>query len=194
MKRLFLSIIAIVAIAALTCSLDAKTKAQEAYVKKVRQIYNTAVQLSKNEYTGHTHCVSNHILPGSGPQEVKFDFYYGIEGPNDVSDNTRIEHVVFIRLSYNFADPQFYEEYLFDDNGKFIFFFKSADSYDEPNTKEEFRFYYKPDGSLVYANQKTVTNGKTVRDVDLKGGGQLADEAPANAKKYVDALKGLFLI
>ncbi|MBQ7212342.1 MAG: hypothetical protein IJS19_06740, partial [Muribaculaceae bacterium] len=84
--------------------------------------------------------------------------------------------------------------YLFDDNGKFIFFFKSADSYDELNTKEEFRFYYKPDGSLVYANQKTVTNGKTVRDVDLKGGGQLADEAPANAMKYIAALKGLFVI
>ena len=175
-------------------SIDAKSKADDAYIKKVRQIYSNSVNASKDEYTAHMACTANHILPATGMQNVKFDFYYQIDGPDDVHDSTIISNVFLIRLSYNFAARNFYEEYLFDDKGNLIFFYQSGDGILDDYEKTEFRYYFKPNGALVYANQKDSNGGKVVRNTDLKGGGQLVDEAHANANKYVAALKNLFLL
>ena len=175
-------------------NIDAKSKADDAYIKKVRQIYSNSVNASKDEYTAHMACTANHILPATGMQNVKFDFYYQIDGPDDVHDSTIISNVFLIRLSYNYAARNFYEEYLFDDKGNLIFFYQSGDGILDDYEKTEFRYYFKPNGALVYANQKDSNGGKVVRNTDLKGGGQLVDEAHANANKYVAALKNLFLL
>lgn len=193
-----LSILAFIltAIVLSTTGIDAKPKAKsaDAYVKTVRAAYSEAINRSKDDYTPHMTCSAAHILPATGPQNVKFDFFYEIDGPDDVRDDVVISNVFLIRLSYNFAATKFYEEYLFDENDNLIFFFQSGDTYTDEYDKSEFRYYFKPDGSLVTATQKDFKAGKLLRETPLKGGGQLADEAPLNAKKYMAALRGLFLL
>lgn len=62
--------------------------------------------------------------PGSGPHREEITFYFGEKEGAAEDLIFPPKHVTFVTSKYNFAAPQFYEEYLYDMNERPVFLYK----------------------------------------------------------------------
>ena len=146
----------------------AQNNKTENRVKEIRKIYSNTQEHIKHslelEETNNSMKIDmSRMFGGSGMQQKKMEFYYNVD---DSRTNGVGWNLYFVRVSYNYAVRQFYEEYLFDEEtGKIMFIYKKADSYDNNVMYNEERCYFYPDGTLcTYKHQHKDSQGKTIID------------------------------
>lgn len=100
-------------------------------------------------------------LPGTGPHMERIRLYYYL---NDLTDDWKPDgpmlsrNLHFVTWKYNYAARDFYEEYLFDQQGSIEFIYCRNADMDDFNGGE-LRFYFK-DGKLIKV-LVSIRNAKT---------------------------------
>lgn len=127
-------------------------------VKEIRQAYAEAQEMTKIDEplarTEMTVKLSRNV-PGIGLQNKKIE-YFG--STHEDEDYNMVYDVRLIRISYNVAARNYYEEYLYGDNGEPLFFFCKYDGYSaDIDTKEEKRYYFE-DRCLCQYNYKAFSS------------------------------------
>lgn len=137
-------------------------------VKEIRQAYAEAQEMTKIDEplarTEMTVRLSRNV-PGIGLQNRKIE-YFG--STHEDEDYNMIYDVRLIRISYNVAARSYYEEYLYDENGKPMFHYCKYDGFSaDLVTKEEKRYYF-DDMKLCQYNYKAkdVESGRTLAEAD----------------------------
>lgn len=109
-------------------------------------------------------------LPGTGGHFENVRFYYGEERQEEKDGeeyNPYPPHyLTFVSSKYNFAAREFYEEYLYDENGQVMFIYARTPDLDFPKM-HELRLYF--DGKrLLRLNVKEAEDLESFEDAALK--------------------------
>lgn len=118
-------------------------------VQRIREMYASALNLVKMQDVyredgipeNNTQIVMKRNLPGTGEQKSVMNFYYSEDDSEESFESNRFFFPVFVTVKYNYAAVNFYDEYLFDEEGKPAFLFRRSDSYSEEGKVDEQRFY-----------------------------------------------------
>lgn len=79
-------------------------------------------------------------LPGTGFHNEDVKMYYDERDDDEVYPS---HYVTFITAKYNFAAREFYEEYLYDADGKIAFIYvRTPDADEDSSTVHDFRLYF----------------------------------------------------
>ena len=97
-------------------------------------------------------------LPGTGPHHENVRMYYGDKEPELVDGeeegvNPYDDHyLLFVTAKYNFAAREFYEEYLYDEQGNVIFIYAITPDVEEPGNMSpyELRMWFDGDRLLRF--------------------------------------------
>ena len=100
---------------------------------KEMQDYRKKAELPPDE----TVVTSNYMAAGAGPVKDVTHYYYS--GDFDETLGRDFYKVYFMTRKYNVGARDFYQEFLFDDEGSMIFFFEKSDT-------NETRYYWGKDG------------------------------------------------
>jgi hypothetical protein len=175
MRLIAQTIILLLAMSALT-----QTAQAQDVKKAIREHYAEAKayvdQVAKMEREGFSYPVpqyfSAHVkqnLPATGFHQEEFLMYYQERRDSDEQIYPSL-YLDFAVKKYNFAAREFYEEYLYDEQGRIQFIYATSPDMDFENDYE-FRFYFskgqlsemlvkrRPQGNGEYT---TVYTGKTV--------------------------------
>ena len=157
----------------LACSIACSVHAQDAK-KNIREHY-TAVKEELKTYdelkeTGDMYpvpqiysVVIKQNLPGTGYHEETIQMLYREETKYDEQIYADL-YLDFATKKYNFAARQFYEEYLYDKQGRIQFIYGLESDYGDVYQRE-YRFYFSQ-GRLIDVNIKSRANdGDTFNDV-----------------------------
>ena len=129
----------------LTIGLSSSVQAYTWDIQKIRTRYaqvKAKINENVNGYNGGNRATltMEHTLPGTGKQKVNYTLYF--TPYSSTGDGYLLDHKLeVVEASYNIAAQQFYEEYLFDDNGQIIFIYgRRPDT--EQNGWIETRWYF----------------------------------------------------
>ena len=163
MRQIAQTILLLVAICALTQTVQAQD-----IKKAIREHYAEAKayvdQVKKMEAEGFTYPVpqyfSTHVkqnLPATGFHQEEVLMYYQEQRDSDSQIYPSL-YLDFAVKKYNFAAREYYEEYLYDEQGRIQFIYATAPVLDFENDYE-FRLYFS-DGQLVELLVKRRPQGK----------------------------------
>ncbi len=135
----------------------AQTKAQNARIKEIRELYSETMKLIEmnsedSEYTDNSlHLQMNRMLPGAGMQHYNIDMYITDCGNDEMLEQDWRPY--FFRIKYNIAATEFIHEVIVQPNTfKPVFHYhKFPDTSD--GTLHEYRLYYNTNGTLCYASE-----------------------------------------
>lgn len=144
MKKLLL-LPAFLSVLMVFISLPLEGQTSKEKVNAIRKAYAEAVErttydepLARTEMGVTVH----RNVPGIGLQNKKIEFI-GSTHEDAENDYMTVYDVRLVRVSYNVAARNFYEEYLYGDKGEPLFYFCRYEGYfAETITKEEKRYYY----------------------------------------------------
>lgn len=120
-------------------------------------------------------------LPATGPHKETFRyFYYDYEDYEREGGPVFWRKIHFATVAYNFAAREYYEEYLFDEQGNIQFIYARNSDMDE-YAQLDFRFYFDK-GKLVHA----IVQGRN----DLEGEFTSLYTGKNPPKKYKDYVDG----
>ena len=117
-------------------------QAQNAQVAKIRKMYaqakETMAQKKKAELPpDETVVTSNYMAAGAGPVKDVTRYYYS--GDYDEDLGREAYEVYFMVRKYNVGAVDYYQEFLFDEEGDLAFYY-------EKNEGNETRFYFSKNG------------------------------------------------
>ena len=137
---------------------------------------------------------ASHWLPGTGGHRENITFYFDEkEGKDEVYSS---HYLTFATTKYNYSALEYYEEYLYDEDGKiaFIYAFSPYETIEDegsPNNELslqiENRFYFNK-GKLMHAVIKTRPvegNATTPFKVDFEGN-KLNEKYREELQRYMD--------
>lgn len=87
----------------------------------------------------HLHVAQN--LPGTGPHHENVRMYYGDLPTEEEYDPFPPHYLSLVSSKYNFAAREFYEEYLYDNQGQVMFIYARTPDVEFPKL-HEFRLYF----------------------------------------------------
>ena len=91
-------------------------------------------------------------LPATGPHLEDVKMYWGERDDDEIYPSHFLR---FATVKYNFAAREFYEEYLYDDDGKIAFIYaRTPDADEDIATLHDLRFYFS-NGKLIRATVKS---------------------------------------
>lgn len=114
--------------------------------------YNNMSLETQNQLTVN----GSFMCPGTGHRDEQIQYFFLTDFDEDAGNFVSIPY--FIIRSYNVAARHFYEEFLYDEHGAFIFSYLKGDDLDGGTT--ESRYYWNGTGELVY----TQTSGQADSD------------------------------
>lgn len=105
-------------------------------------------------------------LPGTGAHRHDIRMYYGDLESDEEGDPYPPHYLRFVTSRYNYAARVFYEEYLFDKNGKLMFVYAvTPDAVDDETIYRELRLWF--DGKrLLRFNVKKAPKGYQLDDYE----------------------------
>lgn len=121
---------------------------------------------------------ASHWLPATGGHKENITFYFG-ERENEEDQIYDSHYLTFVTTKYNYSVREYYEEYLYDEDGKIAFIYAFAPyeyvedtgSADDVPLQIEFRFYFNK-GKLLHAiikKRPVEDNSTTPFKVDYEG-------------------------
>ena len=147
--------------------LQAQDKIVDERVKLARQIYPERLEQIKTirQYEADEIPAINYLTAvrkqnwaGSGMSTDKMEFYY-----HEIDDEYDLPlgyTLAMVRRTYNVGGRNFFEEFVYDDDGNPLFWFCRYDSFEGP--KAELRGYFDADGTLLRTLDKNVTGDEDV--------------------------------
>lgn len=120
---------------------------------KYTEAQNMIAEMTKNEkeevaFKNYTTMTRYQNWSAVGACHYTSKYYYEEVYENEMEPYPSSYAVVMVRNSFSVADHEVYEEYLYDQDGTPLFFFKSY--YDmETDKKTELRAYYDKDGKVI---------------------------------------------
>ncbi len=124
--------------------------------------------------------------PGTGRHEEEVYIYHEFE-PADEDVIFPPKRISFVTSKYNFALRNFYEEFLYDENGEIEFIYVFL-PYEIDDMDWELRFYFK-DGKLI----KSILKSRNVQgDRHEAGALKVVYDGVSVPKKYEDYYKAYF--
>ena len=142
MKRITIALFAFLAMAQTAGAQDAIENIRERYAGVKEMIARMEPEQGWPPEYYHLKVVQN--LPGTGYHEENVRMYFGDEEVDEIYPPHKL---YFVSSKYNFAAREFYEEYLFDDDGRLIFIYALAP--DAVDGKESELRFYLTDGNLI---------------------------------------------
>jgi hypothetical protein len=125
-------------------------------VESIRKVYQDVHEWIAQMGTGlpseyfDLHVVQN--LPATGPHLEDVKMYWGERDDDEIYPSHFLR---FATVKYNFAAREFYEEYLYDDDGKIAFIYaRTPDADEDLSTLHDLRFYFS-NGKLIRATVKS---------------------------------------
>ncbi|MBR1712084.1 MAG: hypothetical protein IJ722_01595 [Alloprevotella sp.] len=121
--------------------------------KRYADIKQTIAQMSEENGYPPEYYQLNVVqnLPGTGPHREDIRMYYEEEECNE-GEVYPPHRITFATSSYNFAARRFYEEYLYDTDGKPAFIYTRTPDL-VPDAESELRLYFSQ-GRLIWASLK----------------------------------------
>ena len=121
---------------------------------------------------------ASHWLPATGGHKENITFYFG-EKENEEDEVYASHYLTFVTTKYNYAVREYYEEYLYDEDGKIAFiygfspyeFVEDTGSPNDIPLEFEYRFYFNK-GKLLNAvikKRPVEDNSTTPFKVDYEG-------------------------
>lgn len=153
----------------LWCSMCIQSATAQNTVESIKTRYSSmknyiAKMTGENQYDGATWPIYYHVeayqyLPGTGGHKNDIYLYY------DEREEDKIycsHYLSFATTKYNYAARVFYEEYLYDSDGKVAFIYASAPMTEigSKTVDSEFRFYFSR-GKLINSIIKERGEGQT---------------------------------
>lgn len=148
------------------CLLSATAQHTIESIRKTYQEVHENMRMMSTDFPGEGipmkryHLEVNHNLPGTGPHMENIYMYYG-ELEDEDEDNPRIyprHFLQFVTAKYNFAAHEYYDEYLYDENGEVMFIYLRITDVDV-GQYFEYRIYLDGD-HLLRLNVKETENLK----------------------------------
>ena len=135
-------------------------------IEDIRKAYASAkeyIGMMSDDFPGegippeYYHLHVSQMLPATGLHREDIRLYY-----NDVEEENKEEpriyplhYLRFASTKYNYAAREFYEEYLYDDDGKIAFIYaRTPDAHEDLATLHDLRFYFS-NGKLIRATVKS---------------------------------------
>ena len=123
------------------------------------------------------------------------EFYY-----NEIEDEMDPYPVGYalcmVRRTYNIAPRQHLEEYLFDDNGKPLFYFSRFDEVvDVPegcSPEFEVRLYFDENGKVIRSIYKMMDENNKMKEITEKSHPEVVKELDENVSPEFNYVKGIF--
>ena len=156
MKKLYLLVLAAVVCSQTATAQSVVENIRKAYAEAKAEIANISSEDGYPPEYYQLNVVQN--LPGTGPHHEDVLMIFK-EEPAPEGVVYPPHRIFFVTTKYNFAARQFYEEYLFDDDGNLAFIYAfSPDVFD--GKENELRFYFDR-GKLVKLTTKQRNMGDT---------------------------------
>lgn len=106
-------------------------------------------------------------LPATGGHFEKIRMFYGELEPEEEGDPYPPHYLLFVTSKYNFAAREFYEEYLYDKDGRVMFIFAITTNVDDDMAPYELRLWF--DGNkLLRFTAKRAENAESFELEHLK--------------------------
>ena len=145
----------------------------ESIRKEYQEVHEWIASMEPNEDGGHdwppeyfdVHVVQN--LPATGPHDEKIRMFYGEEETEE--DLVYPPHYLrFATAKYNFAAREFYEEYLYDNNGQVMFIYAITPDVDDDLTPYELRIWFDGERLLRFTAKKAEGEYENLRKATYK--------------------------
>ena len=145
-------------------------------IKYIREKYTEAQNKTKEitelgseevAYKNYTTMTRYQNWSAVGPCQYTSQYYYDEIYEDDEEPYPSSYAIVMVRNSFMVAGYDVYEEYLYDNDGKPLFFFKSY--YDnDVNAKTELRAYYGKDGKVIQNICKTAGDDGKMKETAMQ--------------------------
>lgn len=144
-------------------------------VKYIREKYTEAQNKTKEiaelgseevAYKNYTTMTRYQNWSAVGPCHYTSKYYYEEIYENDMEPYPSSYAIVMVRNSFMVAGYDVYEEYLYDNDGTSLFFFKSYYDYDA-KAKTELRAYYGEDGKVIKTVCKTAGDDGKMKETEM---------------------------
>lgn len=161
--------------------------AREKYTERLAHIASVK-QYEEEEIpaVNYTSIVRKQNWAGGGQMVDKMEFYYH-EIEEDFEPYPVGYTLVMLRRSYNIGSTDYFEEYVYDDEGEPLFWYTRYGY--AKDDMVELRGYYASDGTLVKTICKKADNTGDMKTCELE---EEYDEAFANAQKRFGEFKKVF--
>ena len=199
MKRLTFIILALLLGFAMPVLAQSKTKKVDDRIQLAREKYAEGLSLIQanagEEYPlNFTTVVREQNWAAIGPKTEKMQFYY-----NEIEDEEDPYPVGYalrmVRYTYNIAARNFLEEYLFDDNGKPLFFFthfeEMLNSVDD-SFEFEVRYYYDENGNVIRSIFKMMDKNGKMKEITTKSHPEVVKELDGLTAPDFKYVKNIF--
>ncbi len=111
---------------------------------------------------GYTTVVRKQNWAGSGQMIEKLEFYYN-EIEEDMEPYPVGYELVIVRRTYNISDSEYFEEYVYDEKGKPLFWFATYND----KGKVELRGYFGENGDMIRAICKKADDTGKMKECGL---------------------------
>jgi hypothetical protein len=132
--------------------------------------------------------------PAIGPKTEKMQFYY-----NEIEDEEDPYPAGYalrmVRYTYNIARRQYLEEYIFDDNGKPLFFFTHFEEMlnsVEDSFEFEVRYYYDENGKIIRSIFKMMDKNGKMKEITKKSHPEVVKELDGLTSPDFKYVKNIF--
>lgn len=158
-----------------------KNKKVEDRIQLAREKYSEAMELINTSYEegNYTTVVRNQVWPAIGPKTEKLEFFYTEVTDEEWSPNPSGYNLLMADRNYNVTVRNHHEEYLFDENGKPLFYFThfceviDSDKYDFPIygsyetglPEFEVRLYYDENGKVIRSIYKMFDDNRMMKEI-----------------------------
>lgn len=174
-------------------------------IKLAREKYSEAMELINTSYEegNYTTVVRNQVWPAIGPKTEKIEFFYTEVIDEERYPNPSGYNLLMVDRNYNVTVRNHHEEYLFDENGKPLFYFThfdeviDSDKYDFPIygsyetglPEFEVRLYYDENGKVIRSIYKMFDDNRMMKEIT---GSQVKIIDELYFKSDFDYVKGIF--
>ena len=153
-----------------------------------------AANAPDNYPLNYTSVVRHQNWAAVGERADKMDFYY--HEIEDEEDPYPIGYALrMVRRTYNVAARDFLEEYLFDDNGKPLFFFthftEMLNSVDD-SFEFEVRYYYDENGEVIRSIYKLMDKNGKMKEITSKSNPEVVKELDGLTSPDFNYVKKIF--
>ena len=193
------AIIILVLLVGLVMPTLAQNKKVEERVQLAREKYADGLSLIQanagEEYPlNFTTVVRQQNWPAIGPKTEKMQFYY-----NEIEDEEDPYPAGYalrmVRYTYNIAPRQYLEEYIFDDNGKPLFFFTHFEEMlnsVEDSFEFEVRYYYDENGNIIRSIFKMMDKNGKMKEITTKSHPEVVKELDGLTSPDFKYVKNIF--